>query len=118
MTAPDGMPRPDDLGRAPLWELYVNRQLVQASLARLPVHLLALGVEIDRLKVVLRFQLSELVDQDLEDIEEIQQDLDELTGFILDIDRVIEVKAERDGCGPTGIWWIYLDRPPDDNAKG
>ncbi|SDU89013.1 hypothetical protein SAMN04488544_1515 [Microlunatus sagamiharensis] len=107
------MPRPDDLARAPLWELYVNVQLVQASLARLPVHLLALGVEIDRLEVVLRFQLSELADTDLEDIEEIQQDLDELTGFLLEIDRVVEVQTERDISGPANIWWVYLDRGSD-----
>jgi hypothetical protein len=111
------MPRPDDLGRAPLWELYVNRQAVQASLGRIPDHTLAFGVVVGGLRAQLRFQLTELTATNQTDIDDIVDDFDMLTGFILEVTPEVEVREQRQlsSSGPF-VWWLYTARVPDETA--
>ena len=105
------LPRPDDLGRAPVWDLYVAGQAVRASPRLIPHRALAFGVEIAGYEIALPFQLGELTEDDADDIADILHDVatrPRLDG--LDVDtRVLW------GLGyPHEILGQYLDAEPTD----
>lgn len=58
------MPSPEGPGCAPVWENYVIAQTVAASRGQIPEHALAFGVEVDGPRLRLRFQLSEVTEEE------------------------------------------------------
>ena len=108
-------PTPDNLVGVPVWENVVAQQVVQASLGTLPEHTLAFGVVIDAMRVTLYFQLTEVTDADVVDMDDIQDELHMQTGHILELTRRVEVREQRlisDRGSP--VWWLYLSRVADE----
>ena len=103
-------PSPDDLGRAPLWQNYAIAQAVQASRAQIPEHTLAFGIEVDGLRLRLRFQLSEATEEDVLDISDIAGDLEALVGPDAEVESVYEVRDQRQISAHDGVCWIFLSR--------
>ena len=104
------LPTPQDPGRAPVWDNYVVAQVAQASLGLIPNHALAVGVEVDGLRVRLRFQLSELTDADSSDMDDVLSELEALLGDEVQVDQVREVRHQRDVSPSDGVRWIFLSR--------
>ena len=72
------LPSPDNPQNAPVWENYIVAQAVQASLGLVPLHAVAIGVEVDDVRVWLRSQLAEVSEQDVVDLEDIRGNLQDL----------------------------------------
>jgi hypothetical protein len=104
------MPTPDDLGRAPLWENYVVAQAVQASLALIPTHAIAVGVAVAESAVAMRFQLTQLTEADRLDMDEILDDLDNLLGGVVHVQSEHAIVRARAIAPDDGVCWIYLAR--------
>lgn len=104
------LPTPEDPGQAPVWENYVVAQAVQASLGQIPEHALAVGVEADGPIVRLRFQLSEVTDEDRADMTDIVSELEGLVGNDVEVDFSHEVLDRRDISPTAGVRWIFLAR--------
>lgn len=103
-------PTPDDPGRMPIWDVYVMAQATAASRGGIPVHALAYGVEVDRYRVRLRFQMSEVSDQDEEDMVDTVDELERLVGPAVTVDYVYEIRKHRLVSPSDGVWWIFLAR--------
>ena len=104
------LPTPDDLGDAPLWENYVIAQSVEASRGQIPEHSLAFGVEVHGVVLRLRFQLSEVTDDDRDDIDDIVSELEALVGNDVRVESSYEVRAQREILPSDGVCWIFLAR--------
>jgi hypothetical protein len=98
------------------WHNYLVAQLTAASLATIPRHALAVGVEPGTDEITIHFQLTEIDEQDEEDIAEIIDELSILLGDVVGIRRVIEVRprALTNGRGP--IRWTYRARTENEPA--
>jgi hypothetical protein len=106
------LPSPDDPAHAPVWDNYVVAQAVQASLALIPPHTLALGVAVDRFDVELVFQLSGATDR--RDISQIWENFEALVGGAINVTARHEVRQGRDVSALDGIRWVYLARASHD----
>lgn len=104
------LPTPEDPGRSPVWENYVVAQAVQASLGQIPAHALAVGVAVAGSRVRLRFQLSEATEDDMADMDDIVSELEALVGNDVHVDRIHEVRPEREISPSDGVRWIFLAR--------
>lgn len=103
-------PTPDDPGRAPIWENYMMAQATAASVGLIPVHALAYGVEIDRYRVRLRYQLAELTDADVQDMVDTVDELEDLVGPAVHVDYVHELRRRPLISPHDGVRWIFLSR--------
>lgn len=103
-------PGPDDPARAPVWDNYITAQVSQAALGLIPQNALAVGVEVDRYNVRLRFQLSRLTDEDALDIDDIVAELADLLGDKVQVGSVHEVRDAPLISPHDGVYWIYLAR--------
>ena len=103
-------PTPDDPARAPVWENYIIAQTVVASLGQIPVHAVAMGVEVDGVRVTLRFQLSELDESDSDDISDIVSELSGLVGNDVEVSEVHEVRKERSISPDDEVSWVFFSR--------
>ncbi|WP_157181454.1 hypothetical protein [Actinopolymorpha alba] len=105
------LPTPEDPRRAPVWENYIVAQAVQASLGLIPQHALAVGVEVAGKDVRLRFQLSEVTEDDVTDMDDIVSELEALVGSDVHVEQTHEVRDER-AISPSkgGVRWIFLAR--------
>lgn len=74
------------------------------------MHALAVGVEVDRNDVRLRFQLTELTDQDAEDIADIAFELEVLVGSHVQISTSHELRKRRLISPHDRVRWIWLAR--------
>ncbi|MCP4308372.1 MAG: hypothetical protein GY788_26530 [bacterium] len=104
------LPTPDNPQNAPVWENYVVAQVVQASLGLIPRHALATGVEVEGAEVRLRFQLSEVSEQDALDMADILGEFQELVGGHVDAVVVHEVLDWRAISPHDGVRWVFLAR--------
>lgn len=95
---------------APAWENYVIAQTVAASRGQIPEHALAFGVEVDGPRLRLRFQLSELTDEDRADIDDIVSELEGLVGNDVEVESSYEVLDQREILPTDGVCWIFLAR--------
>lgn len=93
-----------------VWEVYIMAQATAAVRGHIPVHTLAYGVEVDRYRIRLRFQMSEVTEQDQEDMVDTVDELELLVGQAADIDYVYEIRDGRLITPHDGVWWIYLSR--------
>ena len=105
------LPTPDDLGNAPVWENYITAQATQASLGQIPVHALAVGVQVDGVQVRLRFQLSECTDDDQADIDSIVSALEALVGQDVHVGVSSEIRTDAVISRHDGASWIFAVRP-------
>lgn len=104
------LPSPSDPAGVPFWRNYVVAQCVQASLGELPRHIVAFGVLIDDVDINLQFQLSEILDDDLESIDEIVDELETLVGPDVRV-AVTRRRADRPIVSPFDqIAWIFIAR--------
>ncbi|WP_172836126.1 hypothetical protein [Microlunatus soli] len=104
-------PSPTDLADAPLWRNYVVAQCVQAALGELPRHVVAYGVSIDESEIELQFQLSEIVPDDRDSIDEIVDDLETLIGPHVNV-AVTRKHVSQPNISPhDGIAWIFIAPP-------
>ena len=103
-------PSPQDPGRAPVWENYVVAQAVQASLGLIPEHALAVGVEVAERNVRLRFQLTEVAEQDATDMSDIVNELEALVGPDVHVEMAHEVQEKQAVSPHDGVRWIFLMR--------
>ncbi len=107
-------PKPDDLGNAPVWDIYILAQAVQASLGQIPSHTLAFGVEVDGLRVCLIFRLSEISGTDDDDISDIVSEFEGLVGSHVVV-RLSREIGDRPKVSPQeSAWWIFIAREADD----
>ncbi|WBQ07745.1 hypothetical protein [Kribbella sp. CA-293567] len=104
------LPTPDDPAESPVWENYIIAQTVESSRGQIPLHALAMGVEVDGRRIVLRFQLSELDESDLLDISEIVSEMSALVGDEVEIADIKEVLDQRSTSPDDGICWIFFSR--------
>jgi len=96
-------PTPDDPADSPIWENYIIAQTVEAARGQIPVHALAIGVQVDRSRVTLRFQLSELNESDSLDISNIVSEFADLVGNEVDVSAVHEVRNQRSTSPDDGV---------------
>ena len=101
------MPSPEGPGCAPVWENYVIAQTVAASRGQIPEHALAFGVEVDGPRLRLRFQLSEVTEEDRADID---SELEGLVGNDVEVASSYEVRDQRQISPTDGVCWIFLAR--------
>jgi hypothetical protein len=73
-------PSPSDSANAPVWVNFVEAQLVQASLGRIPAHCLLESAEVFDEVVNVYFGLSVLDERDLADMTRIVADLSSILG--------------------------------------
>ena len=104
------LPTPNDPAHAPVWENYIVAQAVQAMLGQIPVHALAVGVQVAGSQVSLRFQLSESSEGDQADMQDIVGELEALVGEHVQVRLVSEVRAERSITAADGVRWTFLAR--------
>ena len=104
------LPTPEDPGRAPVWENYVIAQTVAASRGQIPAHALAFGVEVVGPRLRLRFQLSEVTDEDEDDMSDIVSELEALVGDDVEVESSYEVRDQREISPTDGVCWIFLAR--------
>ena len=104
------LPSPDDPAEAPIWDNYIVAQAVQASLGLIPQHALAVGVQVDGVNVMLRFQLTELTESDQEAMNDIVDEFEMLVGDQVHVSARPELHAERNISPFDGIQWIFLAR--------
>lgn len=100
-------PTPEDPGRAPVWDNYVIAQTVQASLGGIPPHAVAMGVRVAGTEVQLCFRLTELTDDDVEDMDDIVSELEALVGNHVHVDKRWEIRETPGIASHDGIAWIY-----------
>ncbi len=105
------LPTPNDSASAPVWENYIVSQVAQASLGQIPVHALAMGVQVNGPQVWLRFQLSECSDLDVVDMDDILSELAALVGDRVQVELHSEVLTQRAVNPSDGVRWIFLARP-------
>lgn len=106
-------PTPDDPKRAPAWENYVVAQAVQASLGQIPEHALAVGVEIAGPEVTLRFQLTDVTEEDEEDMAGIAMELEGLLGCDVHVNVAHTVLHQRQVVPvTTTARYVFLSRVP------
>lgn len=103
-------PSPENPANAPVWENYIVAQAVQASLGQLPEHSLAVGVVVEGTDVELRFQLTEVSEQDLDDMAEILDEFESLVGPGVSADVSREVRVQRSISPHDGVRWIFVKR--------
>jgi hypothetical protein len=103
-------PTPDNMQCALVWECYIIAQCVAASRGQMPEHTLAFGVEVNGLHLRLRFQLSELTEEDKADVSDIVSDLEALVGNDVKVDSCYEVRDHRQISPTDGVCWIFLAR--------
>lgn len=106
------LPSPENTGQAPAWENYVIAQTVAASRGQIPAHVLAFGVEVDGPRLRLRFQLSEVTEEDGDDMNDIVSELEGLLGDEVEVDTSYEVVDQRSISPGDGVSWIFLARIP------
>ncbi|QOK24206.1 hypothetical protein IGS73_07560 [Janibacter indicus] len=104
------LPTPENLGQAPVWENYVIAQAVAASRGQIPEHALAFGVEVDGSSLRLRFQLSQITEEDRADMDDIVSELEGLVGKDVEMEFSYEVLEQRETSPTDGVWWIFLAR--------
>lgn len=104
------LPTPKDPSRAPVWVNYVIAQTVEASRGQIPQHALAFGVEVDGARLRLRFQLSEVTEEDKEDVSDIVSELESLVGNDVSVESSYEVRDQREISPTDGVCWIFLAR--------
>lgn len=104
------LPTPEDLGRTPVWENYVIAQTVAASRGQIPEHALAVGVEVDGPRLRLRFQLSQVAEEDESDMSDIVSELEGLVGDDVVVESSYEVLDRREISPSDGVCWIFLAR--------
>lgn len=104
------LPTPEDPGQAPVWENYVIAQTVEASRGQIPEHALAFGVEVDGPRLRLRFQLSEVTEEDRVDMNDIVSELEGLVGLAVEVESSYEVRDQREISPTDGVCWIFLAR--------
>jgi hypothetical protein len=68
---------------------------VQASLGLIPLSALAFGVQVDGYDVTLCFQLRELSEEDVLDMDDIVSELEALLGNRVRVSRAHEIRIER-----------------------
>lgn len=85
-------------------------QGVQALLGRVPLHALAVGLQISGSDVGLHFQLSELSAQDDEDMADVLSELEALVGDEVRIELSHEIRGAQSISPHDGFDWIYLAR--------
>lgn len=104
------LPTPQNPGRAPIWENYVIAQTVEASRGQIPEHALAFGVEVDGPRLRLRFQLSEVTEDDEDDMRDIVSELEGLVGNDVEVESSYEVRDQREISPTDDVCWIFLAR--------
>ena len=109
-TAEVRFPSPDDLAQAPLWENYVVAQASAACLGLIPSTALAVGVEIDGARILLRFRLTGVAEGDREDMTDVADELSDLLGPAVQVNHAYEVASEPGLKPDDGVWWIFRSR--------
>lgn len=104
------LPTPENPGRAPVWENYLIVQAVAASRGQIPEHALAFGVEVDGPRLRLRFQLSEVTEDDRVAMDDIVSELEGLVGNDVEVESFYEVLEHREISSTDGVCWIFLAR--------
>jgi hypothetical protein len=96
------------------WGNYLAAQLATAALGTIPRHTLALGVEPGDTEITVHFQLTEVDDQDEEDMTEIIDELAISLGDVVHIRTAVDVRPTRHVNPFQGIRWTYCVRSDDD----
>lgn len=96
------------------WGNYLASQLASAALATIPRHTLAMGVEPGTSEVTVHFQLTEVDEQDEEDMTEIIDELAIALGDVVTVRRAVDVRPTRHVNPFQGIWWTYSARVEDE----
>jgi hypothetical protein len=95
---------------APAWDNFVVSLANAAILGIVPTNALAVGVKIDGLNVQFVFQLSQITDEDAEDMDDIVSEMEVLADPGLIISKTFEVRADRAISPHDGVRWIFLSR--------
>lgn len=85
-------------------------QATTAARGQIPRHALAYGVEVNGNDVRLRFQVTEVTDEDLEDMVDAVSELEALVGSAVRVTYDYEVRTERVITPRDGVRWIFLQR--------
>lgn len=104
------LPTPEDPAQAPVWAVYVNAQLIQASLGIIPSTVLALGVRISEDSVTVHCQLRAMTEEGDAGLDEIVKELQRLLGSDIRVDRVHEVCSRKHISPFDEIFWSYTAR--------
>jgi len=99
------------------WRNYLMAQLASASLGAIPRHALAVGVEPGDDALTVHFQLTEVDEQDEENMAEIVDEFAILLGDVALVRKAVDVRPVRHVNPFQGILWTYTARwepGPDD----
>ena len=109
-----GLPTPDDMKGLPVWPLCVCAQAADAALGLIPEHALTMRVRITDggWTISLEFQLTEITDEDIEDMKEIlsqfQMNIGESPRNKLKTNLHYEVVDNIHGDDWTHVYAVYL----------
>lgn len=114
-----GFPTPDDMPDLTYWRNYIVSRVTEASLGRIPVHTLSMSVFFagnGRL-ITLAYQLTEVTDEDIEDMKEIVDQIKKSTGSDVENSPLIIYSAYE--VTEKIPLWGPMDPPTDwANARG
>jgi hypothetical protein len=96
------------------WGNYVTAQLTAAAHSTIPRHALAMGVEPGTSEITLHFQLTEVDEQDEEDMTEIIAELEALMSDVVRIRKAVDVRPTPHVNPYQGIRWTYSARIEDE----
>lgn len=103
-------PTPDDPGSAPIWDNYIVAQAASAASGLIPENALAFGVEVERERVVLRYQLRKCTRADAQDMDDILSEFEALVGPDVGVNSSYEVLMTRRIAPDDGVRWVFLHR--------
>jgi hypothetical protein len=92
------------------WGNYLAAQLAACALSTIPRHTLAMGVEPGTSEITVHFQLTEVDEQDEEDMTEIIDELVISLGDVVRIRKVVDVRPTPHVNPFQGIWWTHSAR--------
>jgi hypothetical protein len=95
------------------WGNYLASQLASSALGTIPRHTLAMGVEPGNSEITVHFQLTEVDEQDEEDMTEIIDELAISLGDVVMVRKVVDVRSTPHVNPFQGIWWTYSVRTDD-----
>ena len=103
-------PTPDDMEGVRLWDCYIVAQVAMAAAGIIPRHARAMSVEVEGMRVVIHFQLTEIDEEDREDMDDILSEFRVLVGLDVDSVTSYEIHATPPDSRGTGVYWLFFAR--------
>lgn len=102
---------PENVREFDVWTFYLVTVATEAARGQIPREALAFGIVVDGRHVTLKFQLTSLTEEGLEDMESIQGDMEIKTDLGVEVELEYEVVARRSYARSRidDIRWIWAE---------